>query len=285
MAPAILPLEGAIVVYALCVGVLFVVFLRTWLRSYPGRAATSRTGHETEDVGADARRDIDANRDLRTSRLLFYLGTLTVTESSLRPALGLSISEIFFIAALVGCVLAGMRGHRVPLLPTSLVLGVSLFALGGSVSTLAAQSPGGSAAQVLHAVYVMLLWTWTGAMVLRTPGQLFMAIVFWSISAAVNGVAAIAQVLHTPERAKGLTVHPNDLGGAAAVALIPALMVATTPMLTRGGIVRGARWVTVALVAVAIFLSGSVAAMVAGLVATVIWLASPAVRAPGRAAA
>jgi O-antigen ligase len=218
-------------------------------------------------------------------RLLFYLGTATVTESSLRPAFGLSASEILFMAALVGCLFAAMRGHGLPSLPPSLVLGVALFALGGSLSTLTAHSPGGSAAQVLHAIYVLLLWTWTGAMVLRTRQHLYVAIALWSASAAVNGVAAISQVVHTHQRAKGFTDHPNDLGGAAAVALIPALMLATTPTLMRRPAIRWAHWVAVALIAVAVFVSGSVAAMVAGLVATVIWLSSPAVRAPSRAAA
>jgi hypothetical protein len=137
----------------------------------------------------------------------------------------------------------------------------------------------------------MLLWAWTGSMVLRDRRDILVAVTLWALSAAVGGFAAIAQVAGVNgiagplegNRALGFTDHPNDLGGAAAVAAVPCLMLAAR-LTNASPVTVLARWVLLALIAAGLLLSGSVAAMVAALVAGVIWLSSPSVRGLGRVA-
>ena len=85
-------------------------------------------------------------------------------------------------------------------------------------------------------------------------------------------------------RAIGLTDHPNDLGAACAIAVVPALMLATTRLPGRGGWLRAVTWCLLGFTAVGVILSASVGAMFAGLIAILVWLLAPAVRAPGRVA-
>ena len=85
-------------------------------------------------------------------------------------------------------------------------------------------------------------------------------------------------------RAIGLTDHPNDLGAACAIALVPALMLATSRLPGRSGRLGPIRWCLLAFTAIGVILSASVGAMFAGLIAILIWLLAPAVRAPGRVA-
>ncbi len=170
--------------------------------------------------------------------------------------------------------------------------GVCIFAFGAAISSVSAASPTESGTEVLHAVYVMLLWVWTGAMVLRNRPQIMIAVTLWAISTAVSGFGALTQVFGIEalagemegSRATGFTVHPNDLGGACAIALVPALLLATRWVPGRAPIIRALNWVVVALVAVGLVLSGSMAALLAGFVGIVVWLSSPFVRAPGRVA-
>lgn len=231
---------------------------------------------------------------LRLPRLLFYLGTLTLAQASIRPGLGLTVSELFFICALGATVLGVLVGRPSARTPQGLLLGVTLFALGGLISSPGAASPGESLSETLHGIYVMLLWVWTGATVLRTRRQIVAALSLWTLSAAFDGFAAITQVAGVTaiagplesSRATGLTDHPNDLGAACAVALVPALMLTANRLpwqrAVAGSPLRAGRWLVVGLIAAGLVLSASVAAMLAGLFAITVWLIAPAVRAPGR---
>ncbi len=288
IAPAALSLAETIVVFAVCGGALALLLLRGALGASSGRAGELAT--TAGAIWGQVRGTTD--RDLRVQRALFYLGALTVTEATWRPALGLTIAEIFFIGSFAGCAFAVLRGHRVARVPAALVAGVAIFAFGGAISSLGASGPGDSGTEVLHAVYVMLLWAWTGAMVLRSRRQLLVAVTLWTVSAAVSGFASITQVFGIEaiagalegNRATGFTDHPNDLGGAASVALVPALMLATRWAPGTRSVGRALRWLVVALIATGMALSASVAAMAGALVAIVFWLSSPAVRASTRVA-
>src|SRR3954453_5619852 len=46
------------------------------------------------------------DRTLRWSRGVFYLGAATVTETTLRPVVGLTVSELLFLGAFTGAVFA-----------------------------------------------------------------------------------------------------------------------------------------------------------------------------------
>jgi O-antigen ligase len=235
------------------------------------------------------------DRLLRVPRLLFYAGTLTLTQAHWRPA-GLTVSEIFFVLAFFATVAAVMAGRPASKLPNSLLVGVGIFTFGGLISSVGAFNVQASVAQVMQGIYVMLLWVWTGATVLRTRRQIIIALTCWSISAAFDGFAAMLQVAHISalggplegNRAIGLTDHPNDLGAACAIALVPGLMLATTRLpgrgLARSDLMRAIRWGLLALIAAGVVFSGSVGAMFAALIAILVWMVAPAVRAPGRIA-
>lgn len=230
--------------------------------------------------------------ELRLARLVFYLGTLTLGQSALRFAAGLTISEFLFFGALALCLLAVARGESFTGVPNPVAIAVGVFVLGGALSSFDAQSPGGSAYQVIHAVYVLLLWPCVGAMVLRSRRQLAAAMGLWSLSAAIDGLDALAQLvgLHAlgparqGDRMTGLTENPNDLGGVASIALVPALLVATDKSARRSFSRQALWWAVVALVATGLVLSGSVAGMGAAAAALLIWLSSPLVRASARIA-
>jgi hypothetical protein len=201
------------------------------------------------------------------------------------------VSEIFFLLALGVTGIAVLAGRPSARVPHGLIIGVAIFALGGAISSIGAESTTSSVSQTLQGIYVMLLWVWTGATVLRTRRQVVVALGCWTFSSALNGLAALLQVMDVSllggalegSRATGLTDHPNDLGAACAVALIPALMLATTRLpgsgWRGGGQLRPVGWCLLALTAIGVILSASVGAMFAGLIAILVWLLAPAVRA------
>lgn len=286
-----LPLAETLVVCVAGMAVLGAIFLRRALRGVSSPTGVERIREEIgEPVGVEG--VVREPWDLRFSRMLFYLGTALVAEAAWRPALGLTVSELLFISAFGGCLFVALRGHPVASLPLSLTVGVFLFVFGGTLSSISAASPSESGTEVLHAIYVMLLWAWTGVMVLRSRRQILVAMTLWVVSAAVGGLGAITQVFGVDaltgplegNRATGFAQHPNDLGGATAVALVPALFLATRSAFGQAPWTRTLQWTLVGLVATGLVLSASVAGMAAALVGIIFWLSSPSVRASGRVA-
>jgi O-antigen ligase len=272
-----------VVTLALCCGGLLLLLLMLLRRGSPRIADALR--------GPQAAAELDAAPtgepvELRVARALFYLGMLALGESAFRLPPGLTISEIAFILAFAFCALAILRGGPVSPVPVPMAIAVGVFALGGAISSVGAQSPSQSSAQVLHAIYVLLLWPWVGVMVIRNRQQLLATFGFWAASAAIDGVGALAQLAHVRlpgtvaevGRYQGFTTHQNDLGGVAGIALVPGLIFAT----------RGSRppaflrWLVVALVVAAVVLSGSVAGLAGAVLALLVWLSSPAVRSSSR---
>ena len=293
-----LPVWGVLALAVLGLGLLTALLYRRSLRSRPstrtktGKLEDGETSRFREAAGASA-----SDRLLRIPRALFYLGSLTLTEASWRPVAGLTVSEIFFLLALGATGFAVLAGRPLARIPKGLVIGVAIFALGGAISSIGTESNASSVNQTLQGIYVMLLWVLTGATVLRTRPQVVVALGCWTFSSALNGVAALLQVMGVSllgtgalegTRATGLTDHPNDLGAACAIALVPALMLATTRIPGRGGRdvngMRAVRWCLLALTALGVILSASIGAMFAGLIAILVWLIAPEVRAPGRLA-
>jgi O-antigen ligase len=301
LAAGALPLAGTVALGVLGLGLLAALLFRSLLRSRPsstrprlrtGKFEGGEIGRFTDEADTPA-----SDRILRIPRLLFYLGSLTLTEASWRPAAGLTVSEIFFLLALGATGIAFLAGRPSARVPQGLIIGVAIFALGGAISSIGSESTTSSVSQTLQGIYVMLLWVWTGATVLRTRQQVVVALGCWTFSSALNGFAALLQVMDVSllgtgalegSRATGLTDHPNDLGAACAIALVPALMLATTRLPGRGWRggrrMRPVRWCLLGLTAIGVILSASVGAMFAGLIAILVWLLAPAVRAPGRLA-
>ena len=292
LVPGTLSVGGAIAVGVLGLAGLIILLFR--------RGFGSALRENAPRIGADAISVSGTNgaedRIMRAPRLLFYAGALTVALMSAKPAAGVTISQLFFLAAFGAAVIAVLAGRPVARLPIALVAGVGLFVLGGLISSTGAADPARSVTEVIQGIYVLLLWVWTGATVLRTRRQIMTVLTLWTVSAAFVGFTAITQVvgldwlagpLHG-NRASGLTDHPNDLGGVCAIALVPALMLATSRFpwqsAPAGSPVRAPRWGILGLIAAGVVLSASVGSMIAGFIAILAWLVAPAVRAPGRIA-
>jgi O-antigen ligase len=296
LAAGALPVAGALALGTLGLGLVAALLYRRMLRSPrpPGQPQLQAGSLEGGETGwfRDAFDGSTSDRLLRIPRLLFYLGSLTLTEAVWRPAGGLTVSEVFFLLALGTTVIAVLAGRPIARIPSGLVIGVSIFALGGAISSIGAEATASSVRETLQGIYVMLLWVLTGATVLRTRRQIVVALGCWTFSSALNGFAALLQVMDVSwlggalegSRATGLTDHPNDLGAACAIALVPALMLATTRLPGRGGWLRAVSWCLLGFTAVGVILSASIGAMLAGLIAILVWLIAPAVRAPGRVA-
>ncbi len=297
---AALTLLGALIL-GLAPGVLTLSatlgLLAVGIAAFAARLMREALGRVWARASADPRRDAAApppatGVNLRWSRRLFYLGALTVGLASFNVGFGLTFSQFAFLLALGGALFAVLRGHGIPLLPTALIVGTATFAFGGVISSFGAPLPGRSAGEVPQAIYVMGLWGFAAAMVLRTRRQVLTALTLWTVSIAIDGAGAIAQVAGSDwlvgplegNRATAFLPHPNDLGGACGIALIPALLLATARVPEWRRPATALRWLVVALIAAGVVLSASVAGMATAAVAVVIWLSSPLVRTPTRAA-
>lgn len=206
----------------------------------------------------------EAPGPFRAGRVLFYVGLATIGVLQYRVA-GLAISDIAFLAAF-GLTLAEAATRRSlgGGLPTWLLVGLGLFVLGAVISTAVnSVAPDQSYGILVRFVYLLTVWFWTAAMVLRTPRQIQTALSWFVVGAAIAGAWAVGQKLGllplgnaVPPRLPGSTEHVNDLGGLCAVAAVPALALVA---LTRR------RWAYICLtfVAAGVALSGSIGAVVA----------------------
>ena len=229
-----------------------------------------------ERASATAGRDTTLRR---WARLAYYAGLLFTGVQILRPVLGVTVSDVFFVLAVVGAVFS-VRAREAPhagYLPPLMLIGASLFIVATLVSTVSAQTPVDSLIQMAKFSFLVFGWFWAGSNLLTTHQHVERATVAWIATAAVNGGAALLQLLAGDDvipgglaqwgRMAGLTDHFNDLGAVSAVAFAPALAMV---LLTTGG-VRLLAVTAAALILVGVLLSGSVAAVVASLVSVVVW--------------
>jgi O-antigen ligase len=214
------------------------------------------------------------------ARYLYFAGMLAIGQTTVRPVLGLTLSDWLFFAALCA-VLCDMAVRPQPLslrMPWLIILGVALFVVSGMLSSVGALEPLQSAARVARFGYLTLAWFWVGTAVLTSWRDVRIATGCWVTSIAVDGLAAVLQARGVAVpflgpimwgRMTGLMEHVNDLGGAAGVALVPAFVLALTARRLRGI----AYWcLALAGVIAALLLSGSVSGMAAGAVAVLVWL-------------
>lgn len=241
---------------------------------------TIRTAYSLPATSRPVPRDIFGLN--RASRSLYYLATLVIGVLVLRPALGLTASDWLFFTCLVATIAYQvLQPSRIQLpLPKLLAAGVALFTIGGLISSIHALHPAQSASIVLRFVYLTIIWFWVGPLVLRTGLHLRTALSLWTSSAAIASLGAVGQLLRgniipgtsvSWGRMTGLTQHVNDLGGLTAIALIPALMMATRPRISLPN--RLAAILVLAAVATGLVLSGSVTGFVAAGFGLLLWLA------------
>lgn len=288
VAPGLLSVIGTLALGAGLALVLIAWVLRRTLLLIADRRSGSGFAPHPAGSGVEAaegaRPDTGGDTDdLRFARVLFYVGTLTIGEPLWRK--GLTVSEAFFIGSFMSCAFSARRSHRVAPVPPLVLIGAGVFGLGALLSSFHAVSPAGSVVNDLHYLYVLVLWVWTGSMVLRRRDHVFMVLALWSVSLAFDGVAAITQIFgphafagaSTGGRAYGFTPTPNDLGGAASIALVPGMLVATRRTGT-APLMTAVRWLPVSLTATGLVLGGSISGMSGAAVGLVFWLVAPQVR-------
>lgn len=206
----------------------------------------------------------DSDGRFRLARTLFYVGLATIGILQYRLA-GFAISDVAFLAAFA-LVLAEAASRRstVGLLPGWLLLGLGLFVLGAVLSTAEnSLNPGESYGVMVRFAYLVTVWFWTAAAVLRTPAHIQNALGWFVVGAAMAGAWAVGQKLGllplgnaAPPRLPGSTEHVNDLGGLCAVAAVPALALA---FITR----RAWAYACLLFVGAGLALSGSIGAVAA----------------------
>ena len=102
------------------------------------------------------------------SRVLFFLGVLTITQTTWRPALAFTLSDWIFLAAFLSIVPVWlMYGKWEFPLPTSLLVGLGLILLGGLLSTPSAIWPLSSLYSLTKLCYLMVVWFSLGIILLR----------------------------------------------------------------------------------------------------------------------
>ena len=218
---------------------------------------------------------------LRLARAVYYLGAASIGFLTVRPAFGFTASDWVFLLSLALLALA-MTVHDVPrdyLVPSAITLGVVLFAVGGLVSSRNALDAEASLLVVIRMLYLTLVWFWLGTIVLQTLDHVRNAVVAWVCSVALSSSGAIAQFFYGDVipggdiawgRMTGFTETFNNLGGLAATALVPAIMLAVD---SRRLSLRLVGMGSTALIGAGLLLSGSVGGMLGASAATVFFLA------------
>ena len=266
---ALLAVTGAVV--------LFVVLGRSALARRP------RLPRHKVSAMAEVVPDAEEARHLRLPRLFYYLGLLFIGQLTFRPALGLTLSDWLFLVALIVtlAILALTHEHLRASMPSVVLVGAVLVALGALTASFVAEDWVVSLAVTLRLLYLTIAWFWLGTVLLRSVRQIATAVTMWVASAALSGGAAVVQfvfgdVLPTARgdsgRLTGFTDHVNDLGGLSAVALVPALALAVHGVAR--GRVRILHYILLGLVVAGLLLSGSVGGFVAATAGLLVWLAA-----------
>jgi O-antigen ligase len=235
----------------------------------------------SSDVAVASERDIvDEEAHLKVARYAFYVGAASIGILTYRPALALSASDWFFFLAfgITGLVVLTYGLERDYLIPSSITVGVALFAAGGIISSFGAIAPLQSFSIVLRLLYLTIVWFWLATVVLQTRRHVENAALAWIASAAFSSAGAILQFVEGDVipggtvafgRMTGFTEHFNVLGGLAATSIVPALMFSVD------GSKRSHRIIGIActaLIAAGLLLSGSVGGMLAATVGALFWL-------------
>jgi O-antigen/teichoic acid export membrane protein/O-antigen ligase len=249
------------------------------------------------DEGTITRRDGPAtppredDNEFRLARILYYAGFAILGQLTLRPATVGTFSDLLFLGSFASAAsLLAIYRRRVAIpLPPLLLYGLLIFSLGAFASTFSSLSPNASIAVVIRLLMLTAVWFWLGTAVLRKREHVLTAAGLWVASAALNGMGSIVQMTVDPNiipgggvewgRATAFTAQMNELGGVAAVALIPALMFCMRP--SRHPLSTLAAYSGLLLVATGLILSGSVGALLAAAVGGFLWFTA-APRLPAR---
>jgi O-antigen ligase len=222
----------------------------------------------------------DTDRAFRLPRFVFYLGAATIGLLTIRPALALTISDWIFFACLgLTCLALLTSGtDRDYLVPSTITVGVALFAFGGFISSFGAVFTIQSLSIVARLVYLTVVWFWLATILLQTRRHVEIAAAAWVTSAALSASGALVQFFYGNVipggdsawgRMTGFTPHYNHLGGIVAIAAAPALMFAVDSPRRP---VRIFGTVAIGFLAAGLLLSGSVGGLLATTCAVLFWI-------------
>jgi O-antigen ligase len=214
------------------------------------------------------------------ARLAYYLGAATIGFLTIRPALTFAASDwIFFLSFGITCLVLLTYGvDREYRIPRAITIGVVLFSIGGLLSSYQAIGQLQSISIVVRLLYLTIVWFWLGTIVLQSRKHVEYATMAWVGSAALSAGGSILQYLYGDVipggtviygRMTGFTPHFNVLGGLAATAFVPALMLAVDASRRPARMLGTA---SVVLLGAGLLLSGSVGGFLAAGAATVFWL-------------
>ena len=267
---AFIPWQVSVALVLAAIGVFALAAVRVTLRLDDGaRKRTEATPEATPD------------ERLRLARGLYYLGAAAIGFLTVRPAFGFTVSDWVFLLSLAILMIVTTVQHtrRDYLVPAAITIGVLLFAAGGLISTRNAANSEESLLVIIRVAYLTLVWFWLGTVLLETIGHVRNAVIAWVSSVALCSSGAVAQFFYGDVipggdiaygRMTGFTPAYNNLGGLAATAFVPALMVAVDSPKSWQKLVGLA---STALIVAGLLLSGSVGGMLGATVATVFWLA------------
>jgi len=216
----------------------------------------------------------------RLSSTLYGAGTLLIGALVLRGPLGLTVSDLFFAAAIVIAVAnETSRKRRITIGATrTALLGAALFSVGGLIASAFSSHRASSFGALVRLDYVMVIWVWFAPVVVQSTSMVVTQMRLWSISAAATAVFALIQLgtgLFIPSgatgsgRMTGLTQDVTDLGGVTAIALVPSWMFVIAPRIS--ALKRALAGSVAGLVSIGLVLSGSVTGLIAAATAIVVW--------------
>jgi len=217
--------------------------------------AVNRSDYKIK-VKAEPRKD-----SFEVPRYLYYFGCLTLCQLNIRPFTGITLSDIMYLASTISTLILILIGRRlkVPKFPKGVFWGSVIFLLGGCISSLFSSDQYASFVELAKYGYLFLIWFWLGLALLTKEAYVVNAIIFWAVSAAIAGAAAIAQLVIGPDiipntepmwgRMTGTAQHVNDLGGLEAIALYPCIALAS-----QGA--RGYKWTLFVIILSSLMLAG-----------------------------
>jgi O-antigen ligase/O-antigen/teichoic acid export membrane protein len=282
------PWQVSLLLVGAVIGIVLLLLTRRLLREQQSlqraRGYEHRPSMSSAQTYARSESEGAAPLDLRLPRLFYYCGMLCIAQLTIRPVLSFTLSDWFFLAALLTTgaqlLLARRSPNSVAFVPV--LVGIGVFSIAAFASSFGAVDPLQSLSTVARLVYLTVVWFWLGTVLLRKPGQVKTAVILWVASVALSGAAAIAQLLFgnvipggavaSWGRDSGFAQSVTDLGGMTAAALVPALMVLAFSSIRRrlGLLVCGC----IVLILAGLMLSGSVGSLLAAGVAIALWAVS-----------
>jgi O-antigen ligase len=212
----------------------------------------------------------------RLSRIVYYLGTISMAQLVFRPISGVTISDALYLLSMGMLVLSMLYRKKISYhkLEILLLIGLLFILIGGVISTFDAQSPTYSLSRLFR-LLLIVVWFIASALTLKTEKQIQYAIMCWLISVAANGLVSVLQLkmnipftVNTYGRMTGFTEIVSDLGGSCAIAWITALVFTNSAKKVKAFLFYG---ILLTLIGLGVIMSGSVSGMITIVASTLIW--------------